>query len=854
MGGWPFVGRDAELGTLARALRHGPVRAVLVTGAAGVGKTALVRAAARSLARQGWSTRWFVGAETSQERPLGALAELTAHFTGDPVLSMTRGAEELSRLGPRALVVVDDVHRLDDVSASLVARVVRRGAVPLALTARSGEGLPAGLAALLAGGDLVGYALDPLPPETATALARRVLPSAEHHGRAADLARRSGGNPLFLRLLVQDAVHGPPGTADAAGSIGVLPSGLRQVLDQHLLGALGGADTALRSTAELVALGEPVELGVLTSLGCDPADLETLERAGVVVVEEEHRDVRCRTAHPLVGEHLRAGAGVLRTRRVHASLARVLRALPDVDPLRLAQHELASGAQPDPDLLVTAAQLAAQRLDLPLAIRLATETWSVAPRFDAGFVLCYAQSWSEMGAESERTALELREVAGDDHERALVAQVRAGNTYFMLGEPERALGVLTHAADELTDGSAGAEVLAMRSWLRAFGADHPGAVADAERALAAGVAGPLGLAAAVIGLATATGARGRAEVHPLTTGTLARTDGSMVLAMVRFALVEVEVHSLRLSGAIDAITPLLALVASDDGDVHLFGQMGRALRGYAAHARGDVAEAVTTLGDAVAVLRDLDRSGWAYCSLLALSQCHSQQGHPAEALAALRDAEAARHPGFGHREPERLLAHAWCEAALGDVGAALEWCRRAGREAGATGADTYVLAALETALRFGDASVGPALDRLAEDGSLPRARPASVAAHGLAARDAALLLRAADLYTELGDQAASADVTALAADVAARQGRAGMAAGARDTARRIADRHGLSTPALRAVDPRLSRREREVTSMAAAGLSNREIAARLGLSVRTVEGHRYRAALRADRAWRSRVE
>ena len=44
----------------------------------------------------------------------------------------------------------------------------------------------------------------------------------------------------------------------------------------------------------------------------------------------------------------------------------------------------------------------------------------------------------------------------------------------------------------------------------------------------------------------------------------------------------------------------------------------------------------------------------------------------------------------------------------------------------------------------------------------------------------------------------------------------------------------------------LTVREREIANLVAAGLSNREIADRLTVSVRTVEGHLYRACIKLD--------
>ncbi|HKH52150.1 MAG TPA: helix-turn-helix transcriptional regulator, partial [Mycobacterium sp.] len=63
------------------------------------------------------------------------------------------------------------------------------------------------------------------------------------------------------------------------------------------------------------------------------------------------------------------------------------------------------------------------------------------------------------------------------------------------------------------------------------------------------------------------------------------------------------------------------------------------------------------------------------------------------------------------------------------------------------------------------------------------------------------------------------------------------------------------TPALRnAAEPLpLSPREREIVTLLAAGLTNREIGDRLVLSVRTIEGHIYRAMARTGMASRDEL-
>ncbi|WP_190864123.1 helix-turn-helix transcriptional regulator, partial [Actinomadura sp. RB99] len=73
----------------------------------------------------------------------------------------------------------------------------------------------------------------------------------------------------------------------------------------------------------------------------------------------------------------------------------------------------------------------------------------------------------------------------------------------------------------------------------------------------------------------------------------------------------------------------------------------------------------------------------------------------------------------------------------------------------------------------------------------------------------------------------------------------GPAAAAAARAHSLAEAcQGARTPALAAtaLPPPLTPREREIVALAGAGLTNRQIAEPLVLSVRTVEGHLYRAS------------
>ena len=187
-------------------------------------------------------------------------------------------------------------------------------------------------------------------------------------------------------------------------------------------------------------------------------------------------------------------------------------------------------------------------------------------------------------------------------------------------------------------------------------------------------------------------------------------------------------------------------------------------------------------------------------------------------------------------------------AAAGELSAARASQVELAERATAAGLHSIALFALLDLARLGGAQM--AADRLESvptegDGPYAIATRAHVAA--LVAGDAPALAASADRFEAMGAILHAADAAAQEASLHAAEGRKGSAATARGRATVLMARcEGARTPALLglSVDPAmasLTDRELEVVRLAASGLTNRDIAERLFVSVRTVTTHLYRS-------------
>jgi ATP/maltotriose-dependent transcriptional regulator MalT len=192
--------------------------------------------------------------------------------------------------------------------------------------------------------------------------------------------------------------------------------------------------------------------------------------------------------------------------------------------------------------------------------------------------------------------------------------------------------------------------------------------------------------------------------------------------------------------------------------------------------------------------------------------------------------------------PELELARAWERACVGQTSAARTHAVRAAQIARQSGMYAVEMRALHTAVRLDDRSQTERLAELAETLNTPMAEAIAEHARGLADQDGDVLDAAAHRFADMGAMALAADAAAQAAREHARTRQRGKETKSSTRAHWLARQGGIRTPAVDAAASPLpiTAREREIANLVVAGLSNRQIADQLVVSVRTVEGHVYR--------------
>jgi DNA-binding CsgD family transcriptional regulator len=361
-----FVGRKQELATIEGALAAG--LPVVVRGEAGIGKTTLWSAALERSRERGTLTLLSRPTEAETTLAFAALGDLldgvledVLHVLAPPrrhaleaallladadrgpdqralALALVDALRALAGRGP-LLVGLDDVQWLDASSAAVLGFALRR--VPVATLVALRDGPPSALHLE----DPVEVTLGPLSVGALQSLlAAEGAPLSRLQLR--HVHELSGGNPFYALELARRRPGDP------------LPESLRGLVEERLARLSREARQAVAATAAL-ALATPRLVRAVSGAGLD----EALDE-GVLAREGD----RLRASHPL----LAAGALDLLTpeelRALHARLA----VLVEDDESR-ARHRAAASAGPDEEVaaaLEAAADRALRRGALPAAAEL----------------------------------------------------------------------------------------------------------------------------------------------------------------------------------------------------------------------------------------------------------------------------------------------------------------------------------------------------------------------------------------------------------------------------------------------------------------------------------------------------
>lgn len=849
-----LVGRNEEISRLRRIVAGGA--GAVVVGDAGVGKSRLVAEAVSCSPGPVHRVTVTEAAATVALGPLIPLGTEVEEAAVSPgVGTLAFGAVRRALMGEarpgvgemdpadRPVLVVDDAHLIDALSAGVLHQLVVLGGAVVIATVRSGNRPPGAIDALWTEAGCERIELGPLGRTHATDLCATLLGGPLEERAEHIVWTLSEGNPLLVReLLLAGVESGTLVPHDQRWFLdGELPASTRLVdLVDSRLGQL--SDTA-RAAVELLALADPVDPYLLHDLIAHD-DLLTLEQVRVVELRHDDSAPALTFVHPLYGEVLRAGLPHGRRTAIARQLCTAIgrRGAATVDPLRLAAWRLDGGLASSEEL-TDAAELALRRMAVPLAARLARAATlhGDAPRATSAL----GMALGALGHVDE--ALDhLRRVVATSADPALrvKAVVAIANLHVApLARFDDAFALLAAELDR-TD---------LPPTLR----DEVGAATTLLHMLLGQLDEAADGAARLVGSGHASD---RTRLLALTSGSLAdalRLRPDAVHAQVRtgFDLLEHATDAppntadllhantcaaVMLAGELDQARRLCKeqrtlAVARDAIDCVALWTL---LTAQLAMAEGNVRDSAVLANDVVQLCTTSDN--------LALGPLARVEA--AHAAAVMGDIDRARRHLDAVPEPWRTTrriqsrdgtVRSWLAAHEQGTDAAAEQAIDAGDRADVDGVLGWAVDAWHVAVRLGRADGAAArLRRAAARSGVARVTLLADHATAVAGRDAESLVEVARRFGSSGYRLLAAEAAAQAAEFHRRIGRS-------ESARRAAalgttllpEGAGAATPALTelTLDVGLTPREREISLLAARGASSQDIADRLGLSRRTVD-------------------
>ena len=842
---------------LADAVADPSCAGVVLVGAAGVGKSRLTRELFDLVAAGGRSPVAIRASRSASSIPLAALLPLFTALglpPGEDRAPLHLVADAVAQLGAdqRLVLLVDDAQELDQASTAVLDQIVGREGTFVLLTVRSGSSNLDGVIDLWKDERTLRVDLGPLHDDELRTLVATVLDGHVDGGTMRTFVSVCGGNVLYLRELLQGALESGKLRRQREmwrldGSIVESPR-LRELIHRRFM-ELPEAD---RAGIELVALGEPLELAVLSSL-VGPDVVERLERRGAIEAADGADGLEFRLGHPLYGETLRAGLPAMRRARYCRELADAREALGIRGAqalMRVAVWRLDGGGG-TPETMLAAARAAFRTDDLDLAARLSRAAWEAGRLVDAAVLFAEALDSSRRTGEVETVLREAYPLARNDGERTAVALGLASAVFVWRDDVEGADAILSAAAAAVTDDGCRRRIEAQRGnhhllsgdVARAIEFDRPLLEVTGDRAYAQ-AARDIGTALALAGQSSA--AIGHIESALSVHQDLGEDDDMSAVAVFVVALSLAYGEAGRLADATAVAS------AGYDASIERENPSGQAwfacILALARVSEGRLAIADRLFRETATIFGELGHPGQRW-GLGGIALATGQLADAKASGGALAELDALGQRATSLMDVHIARGRAWAAVAASDLATARRVLEGALELAEGWGQLASAAAVLHDLVRL-DGGRAPAerLVRLSEqvDGELMAARVTF--ARAVLGRDPDLAAAASQAFEACGAMLFAAEASAVEGRLTASSAHRRRAAAANQRVAGLLEScEGARTPLLAVGGggrPRLSAREQQVAVLAAEGLTSREIGERLYVSRRTVDNHLQRVFTR----------
>lgn len=845
---WPFTGRDDLLSAVSHALETS--RAVILTGRAGLGKTRAANEVAAHQAAAGVGVHRIVASPASSPIPLAPLAHLLGAETGAAaVTAVLRAVGADRRRGPAdPILIVDDLHLLDDATATVVHQLGLAGGMRILATRRSGAGAPTAIERLQLEAGVATIEVEPMPDAALLAMVEAALGGPLDRRSGELLLAVAAGNPLYAHEIVEGSIAA--GTLAQHGGLWQLDGTLSTtpLLEEVVVARLAPLSGKQLEAMELLTIAGALDLDTLDGV-VGTAALEQLERLELITTTQTLGRLTVDVAHPLHRELLRARLGAIARMRISRTLA--LADGPPVaersmsDNMRSAVWHVRGGLDVEPAMLLEIAQHALRAGDPALAGELAVHGFNQTGSPNAAMLA----SWCVAQTGDHERAIGLintaRRATDDPWVRAAM-RMRVAEELWWTGHPAEGLAELD--ADDDPSGPWDDLLSAQRGVFAMLDGD----VAEARRRCE-----PLidhehlwvRYAAAVaignVGLITDEPERSLAlcgKVHAEANA------GDVELVGGADIHLAIQLNALVHEGQLE-----LGLQLAEGAHEHAAQQPSPQVRAWAATLlgrasmfTGDLQVTTRATAEAERLWQRSAHEGLAAWCAAGLAQAQVQVGAAEEATETLGRLDRYARRGFGQYESTIDVARAWVAYATSD---------RAGAAGHLARALAYTTERQQSTLLGWVWHDAARLDLLAllpdrEAWRRPEQRLSAIRwdfVHARATGDARLMSSVGDRFEQVGAKLYAAEALALAAGIARRSGDSRQASRLESRSGALIARcGGVSTPPLagRQGSGPLSAREHEIASLAAGGLSNRQIADQLIVSERTVENHLYRVFIK----------